>query len=398
MNTKFSSVRFVTCLSHRAPPPDSRECPIARRHTGSAAARAWVCCFGALLLLAWQASADPFFFSTGDPDGKIATLSRPSSPAGIETETADDFLVVSNCIVIYQATFTGLIPSNAPLSSITQVEIEFYHVFPEDSVLPPSGNVPTRTNSPADVEISSATRDSAAGTLSYTATVVNSNFTAANSVVNGINKVPNQKTGGEGPVTGQEVSITVTFLPQVALPPEHYFFRPEVLLSSGNFLWLSAPKPIVAPGTPFSPDLQTWIRNADLKPDWLRIGADIVGAGAFNAAFSLAGETDSDCDGVGDSVDLCPDTPAGSLVDANGCSIDQLAPCAGPASGGTWKNHGQYVSTVAHVVEEFVDQGLITEEQGEEIVEQAAQSDCGKENHGHHEHGHREHGHHEHGH
>jgi hypothetical protein len=85
-------------------------------------------------------------------------------------------------------------------------------------------------------------------------------------------------------------------------------------------------------------------------------------------------------------------------VDANGCSIDQLAPCAGPASGGTWKNHGQYVSTVAHVVEEFVDQGLITEEQGEEIVEQAAQSDCGKENHGHHEHGHREHGHHEHGH
>jgi hypothetical protein len=351
------------------------------------------------LFLALPASADPFFFSTGDPDGKIASLSRPDSPAGIETETADDFLVVSNCIVLYQATFTGLIPPGASLSSITQVEIEFYHVFPEDSVLPPSGNVPTRTNSPADVEISSATRDSAAGTLTYTATVLSSSFTASNSVVNGINKVPNQKTLGEGAVTGQEVSITVTFLPQVALPPEHYFFRPEVLLSNGNFLWLSAPKPIVAPGTPFTGDLQTWIRNANLKPDWLRIGTDIVGQGAFNAAFSLSGETDSDCDGVGDSVDLCADTPAGSIVDTNGCSIDQLAPCAGPISGGTWKNHGQYVSTVAHVTEEFLDQGLITEEQAEEIIEQAAHSDCGRKSHhdNHHQnHGDDDRGHHDH--
>ena len=27
----------------------------------------------------------------------------------------------------------------------------------------------------------------------------------------------------------------------------------------------------MSPGTPFLPDLQAWIRNADLKPDWLRI-------------------------------------------------------------------------------------------------------------------------------
>jgi hypothetical protein len=64
-------------------------------------------------------------------------------------------------------------------------------------------------------------------------------------------------------------------------------------------------------------------------------------------------------------------------VDANGCSIDQLAPCAGPASGGTWKNHGQYVSTVAQAAESFVAQGLISEEQAEEILAQAAQSNCG---------------------
>src|SRR6185436_12584478 len=96
-----------------------------------------------------------------------------------------------------------------------------------------------------------------------------------------------------------------------------------------------------------------------------------------NAAFSLTGETDEDVDGVADSSDLCPGTAAGAIVDANGCSIDQIAPCSGPASGGTWKNHGQYVSTVAHAAEAFVQQRLISEAQAEEIVAQAAQSNCG---------------------
>lgn len=63
-------------------------------------------------------------------------------------------------------------------------------------------------------------------------------------------------------------------------------------VNSGEFLWLSAPKPIVAPSTPFVPDLQSWIRNEDLAPDWLRIGTDVVGgnpAPTFNAVFSLSG-------------------------------------------------------------------------------------------------------------
>src|SRR6266568_9023033 len=158
----------------------------------------------ALLLLASQASAASFSFSTGDPDGKIATLSRSSSPGKMQTETADDF-VVTQSVVISQATFTGLLPVGAPLTSIGGVEIEIYHVFPGDSANPPSGNVPNRTNSPADVEIDSATRDSADGSLAFSATIVNPSFTASNSVVNGINKHPNEKTKGEGAVTGEEV-------------------------------------------------------------------------------------------------------------------------------------------------------------------------------------------------
>jgi len=41
-------------------------------------------------------------------------------------------------------------------------------------------------------------------------------------------------------------------------------------------------------------DLQAWIRNSNLAPDWLRIGTDIVGGAVppnFNMTFSLAGET-----------------------------------------------------------------------------------------------------------
>ena len=236
--------------------------------------------FGAVVM-PLPAAADAFMFSTGSPDGRIATLSRPNlGPGLIETETADDF-ILSQQTSLTQATFTGLIPSGA---SVTRVEIEFYHVFPTDSAFPPSGNVVSRTNSPADNEIAAATRDSLAGSLSFSTTPGSSNFSVANTVINGIHKQPNQFTGGEGPTSGQETQINVTFLTPVDLPADHYFFRPEAALSSGNFLWLSAPGPL--PG-----DLQTWIRNEDLKPDWERVGTDVTHQGPFNASFSLTGES-----------------------------------------------------------------------------------------------------------
>jgi hypothetical protein len=106
----------------------------------------------------------------------------------------------------------------------------------------------------------------------------------ANTVVNGIFPKPNQFTGGEGPATGQEVLISVNFLMPVDLPADHYFFRPEAQLSSGNFLLLSAAGP-----PNFTGDLQTWIRNDSLAPDWERVGTDVTNQGPFNASFSLTG-------------------------------------------------------------------------------------------------------------
>jgi hypothetical protein len=235
-------------------------------------------------LFALPATADPFSFNTGAPDGRIGTLSRPASGGVIQTETADDF-ILGHATSITSATFYGLIPTGTPLSSISEVEIEFYHVFPGDSANPPSGNVPSRTNSPGDVEIGSATRDSADGSLTFTGSPVSSGFGVLNTVVNGINKFPNQFTGGEGAATGDEVLISVDFTTPVDLPADHYFFRPEALLSGGgNFLFLSAAGPSL-----FTGDLQSWTRNDDLAPDWLRIGTDITHQGPFDAAFSLNG-------------------------------------------------------------------------------------------------------------
>ena len=228
---------------------------------------------------AWSSSV---LIDTGSPDGKMAAASRPSPAGGIEIEAADDFLVPC-ATTIESATFTGLVPADA---TAEEVVVEIYRVFPQDSDSIRTPAVPTRANSPSDTAF--ASRDSAAAGLTFTTTVLNASYTASNSVLNGINKSPNQTTGGEGPVTGTEVEFDVAFSSGITLPAGHYFFVPQVRLNTGDFFWLSAAHPVAS----FTPDLQTWIRNENLAPDWLRIGTDIVGgnpAPAFNGSFSLTG-------------------------------------------------------------------------------------------------------------
>src|SRR5215472_5146861 len=126
------------------------------------------------------AGADPFVFSTGNPDGKIATLSRTASAGKLETETADDFVTTQQTL-INSATFTGLLVGGATTANIHNVEIELYHVFPIDSTFPPDGRVLTRANSPSDNNFDA--RDASLGQLSFTTMVLSSSFTALNSVI-----------------------------------------------------------------------------------------------------------------------------------------------------------------------------------------------------------------------
>lgn len=85
---------------------------------------------------------------------------------------------------------------------------------------------------------------------------------------------------------------------------------------------------------------------------------------------------DDDGDGVDDGADACFPTAPGDVVlasgDDSGCSIAQLCPCEND-----WKNHGGYVSCVAHAANDFVDLGLITAGEKDAIVSEAGQSSCG---------------------
>ena len=84
---------------------------------------------------------------------------------------------------------------------------------------------------------------------------------------------------------------------------------------------------------------------------------------------------DVDHDGVPDDRDECPDTPAGQIVNARGCSIGQLCPCDGP-----WQAHAEYVRCVIERAWKFYRRGLITIEQRRQIQRDAVNSNCGKHN------------------
>jgi hypothetical protein len=247
-----------------------------------------------------------FFFSTGYPDGRIATIAEPANAHDnqVEYETGDDF-VLSTETQITHTSFTGLLTGGATPRQVNEVVVEIYLVFPNlSNVARTSGppafrtpEVPTRVNSPSDVEFKSL--DSAHRQLTFQGRVLSRSFTTLASV-SSADKI-SVKSEGDGPATGEEVRFNVTIRGNgLVLQPGHYFFVPQVGLSGkapggSKFLWLSAPKPIMPPGTPFptgSTDLQSWMRDdPPLAPDWLRIGTDIIGGTTFNATFQLSGRT-----------------------------------------------------------------------------------------------------------
>ena len=98
------------------------------------------------------ALADSFVFSTGNPDGLIGTASRPGSAGKQEIETGDDFVLTPQTSIT-QGDLHRPDPSGA---TVTNVIVEVYRVFPTDSDAGRTPNVPTRANSPADVEVKAA--------------------------------------------------------------------------------------------------------------------------------------------------------------------------------------------------------------------------------------------------
>ena len=242
-----------------------------------------------ILLTGSALAAETVLYDNDFPDGKVAVA---SGGAFFENETADDF-VLAKTSQITSGSFTGLIPKGV---SIDRVGIEIYGRVTSEPLLKA---VPTRVNSPTDEGLPGTIRETGAG-LTYSSSLLNNGVGVANSVVADIfpgNTSADTITGGEGGASGQEVRFNFSVNPNnpLTLGPGHYFFVPTVDLSDGDFLWLSAGRPIGDFGsTPISPDLQAWTRDGFLAPDWLRVGTDIIGPeqdpATYNAAFRLVGQ------------------------------------------------------------------------------------------------------------
>ncbi|HEX8010904.1 MAG TPA: PEP-CTERM sorting domain-containing protein [Casimicrobiaceae bacterium] len=65
----------------------------------------------------------PFFFSTGNPDGLMATHSRPESVGKFEIQSADD-LTLGSATKRTGATFAGLLTGGATTADIGEVRVD----------------------------------------------------------------------------------------------------------------------------------------------------------------------------------------------------------------------------------------------------------------------------------
>src|SRR5262245_34516846 len=179
-----------------------------------------------------------FAFSTGVPDGKVATITEPASAhnSDVEFESADDFALTKET-VLRHATFTGLLTGGATPADVSNVVVEIYRVFPNDSDVgrtsgPPTFShlpqVPTRVNSPSDVAFES--RDSADKDLDFRTHVRAGSFTphACACRADEIRRL----AGGSGEVTGVGVELDNTFRNHpLHLRPDHDYAVPHVGLA-----------------------------------------------------------------------------------------------------------------------------------------------------------------------
>jgi len=88
-------------------------------------------------------------------------------------------------------------------------------------------------------------------------------------------------------------------------------------------------------------------------------------------------QADADHDGVGDVCDLC-EGPSPGLVNARGCTIEQLCPCHERRDGTSWESRADYLRCVAREVRVLRREGQLATSDAWRIVREASRSGCGQ--------------------
>jgi len=90
-----------------------------------------------------------------------------------------------------------------------------------------------------------------------------------------------------------------------------------------------------------------------------------------------ADQRDGDADGIGDLCDSCEGASAG-LVNANGCTVEQICPCYEQRDGSSWENRAQYLRCVAAEARVLRREGQVSTADAWRLVREAAKTTCGR--------------------
>lgn len=99
--------------------------------------------------------------------------------------------------------------------------------------------------------------------------------------------------------------------------------------------------------------------------------------GSAQLTVSSVAAIDADGDGVDDVADLCPATPAATPAAPDGCSALQRCPCAGPAPGTPWPNHGAFRDCRQNAIAFLMATGRYDLTTATLFIEGANSSHCG---------------------
>ena len=228
------------------------------------------------LALATPAFAGDFFFTTGNADGLLGALSRSDSPGKVETETADDF-VLTQTTIISGATIVGLV--NAAVANITNVEVEVYNRFRWTRSVSSVGATCSRASTRRRTSKSMPPRAMEAWERSVLPQrQLSANFHRTEH--RGKRHQPESEPAGPAArvaTSGAEVEDHHHVHQADPSARRSLFLSPGGVGGGWRF-----PVAVGAAGRSWRParrsrsDLQAWIRNARLAPDWVRIGTDVI--------------------------------------------------------------------------------------------------------------------------